>query len=76
MKSELETVKLKQNNDNGSCQECKAPVFNFEGTVECFFWVEERFCHHAAKMGWVAGPEMFENFEEILTDTALEKWET
>jgi len=27
-------------------------------------------------MDWTTGPEMFENFEEILTDIALEKWET
>jgi hypothetical protein len=27
-------------------------------------------------MEWTAGPEMFDNFEEILQDTALEKWET
>jgi hypothetical protein len=32
--------------------------------------------HYAAKLEWTTGPEMFDNFEEILTDTALEKWET
>jgi hypothetical protein len=76
VKSELITVKLKQNYDDGAHREYKTPVFNGEGTVECFFYVEECFRHYAAKMDWTTGPEMFENFEEILKDTALEKWET
>jgi hypothetical protein len=44
--------------------------------MQCLFYVEERFRHCADKLGWTAGPEMFDNFEEILQDTALEKWET
>jgi hypothetical protein len=76
VKCELETIKLRQNHNDGTRWECETPVFNGEGTVECFFYVEESFCHHAAKMEWTAGPEMFDNFEEILQDTALEKWET
>jgi hypothetical protein len=76
VKSELETVKLRQNYDDGTRREYKTPVFNGEGTIECFFYVEERFLHYAAKLEWITGPEMFDNFEEILTDTALEKWET
>jgi hypothetical protein len=76
VKSDLETVKLRQNYDDGTHQECKAPVFNGDGNVECLFYVEERFRHYADKLGWTAGPEMFDNFEEILQDTALEKWET
>jgi hypothetical protein len=31
---------------------------------------------HAAKLDWTAGPEMFDNFEEVLQDAALVKWET
>jgi hypothetical protein len=76
VKSELQTIKLRQNYDDGTRRECKSPVFNGEGTVECFLCVEERFRHHAAKTEWTAGPEMFDNFEEVLKDTALEKWET
>ena len=76
VKSELETVKLKQDYEDGSYKQYKAPVFNGEGTVECFFYIEERFRHYATKLDWTTGPEMFENFEEILSDTALEKWET
>jgi hypothetical protein len=41
-----------------------------------FLLFEERFRHCAAKKEWTTGPEMFENFEEFLMDTALEKWET
>jgi hypothetical protein len=68
-------VKLRQNYDDGTRREYKTPVFNGEGTIECFS--NERFLHwHAAKLEWTTGPEMFDNFEEILTDTALEKWET
>jgi hypothetical protein len=44
---------------------CKTPVFNGEGTVKCFFYVEEHFCHHAVKLDWTAGPETFEHFEEF-----------
>jgi hypothetical protein len=76
VKSDLETVKLRQNYDDGTCRECKAPVFNGDGNIECSFCVEERFRHCADKLGWTTGPEMFDDFEEILQDTALEKWET
>ena len=76
VKSELETTKLKQSCDDGTRREHETPVFDGEGAVEHFFCVEERFRHCAAKMDWTTGPEMFENFEEILTDIALEKWET
>jgi len=76
VKSELETAKLKQSCDDGTRREHEAPVFDGEGAVERFFCVEEHFRHCAAKMDWTTGPEVFENFEEILTDVALEKWET
>jgi hypothetical protein len=76
VKSELGSVKLKQNYDDGTRREYKTPVFDGEGTIECFFYVEERFRHYATKLDWTTGPEMFDNFEEILQDTALEKWET
>jgi hypothetical protein len=69
----LAAIKLRQNCADGSHSECESPVFNGEGTVKCFFYVEEPFCHHAANLDWTAGPEMFDNFEE---DAALEKWET
>ena len=58
------------------CFCCSAIVLLSEQTIERFFCVEERFRHRAAKLEWTAGPEVFENFEEILTDTAPEKWET
>jgi hypothetical protein len=77
VKSELATIKLRQNCADGSHRDCKTPVFNGEGTVECFFCVEERFSHRAAKLDWTAGPETFDNFEEVLQDhAASEKWET
>jgi hypothetical protein len=76
VKSELATINLRQNYADGSHRECKTPVFNGEGKVECFFYVEEHFRHYAAKLEWTTGPEMFDNFEEVLQDTASEKWET
>jgi hypothetical protein len=76
VKSDLELIKLNQNYDDGQSRSYKTPVFNGEGAVECFFYVEERFRHYAAKLEWTTGPEMFDNFEEVLQDTALEKWET
>jgi hypothetical protein len=54
----------------------QSACFYGDGNVECLFYVEERFRHHADKLGWTTGPEMFDNFEEIPQDTALEKWET
>jgi hypothetical protein len=71
VKSDLETVKLRQNYDDGTYRECKAPVFNGDGNIECLFYVEERFHHYADKLGWTTGPEMFDNFEEILQDREM-----
>jgi hypothetical protein len=76
VKSEMQTIQLRQNCDDGARRECKSPSFNGEGTVQPFLCVEKRFPHHAAKMEWTAGPEMFDDFEEVLQDAALEKWET
>jgi hypothetical protein len=50
VKSELELMKLRQNCNDGTRREHKTPVFNGEGTVECFFHVEERFRRHAVKL--------------------------
>jgi hypothetical protein len=47
VKSDLETVKLRQNYNDGTHRECKAPVLNGDGNVECLFYVEERFRHYA-----------------------------
>jgi hypothetical protein len=76
VKLELATIKLRQNHADGLHRERETPVFDGEGTVKCFFYVDKRFCHHAAKLDWTAGPEMFDNFEEVLQDAALVKWET
>jgi hypothetical protein len=74
--SELTTVKLKQNFDDGTYREKKCPVFTGEHGIEALLYVEERFRKIASKtLLWTTGAELFDGFEEVLLDTALNNWE-
>lgn len=72
--SELETVKLSQQYDDGSKKQKYCPVFAGKHGIEALLFVEERFRKVAAQLEW-ADSELFDNFEEILVDTAEDDWE-
>jgi hypothetical protein len=77
VRTELEKVKIRQNYDNGTYLEKQLPVFSGAHSIEALLYCEERFRHYATRsFEWDTGPELFDNFEEILVDNALEKWET
>jgi hypothetical protein len=73
--SELERVKLTQTYADGSSKTKKCPTFSGEHGIESLLYVEERFRNIARQLSFDTGRELFDNFEEILTDSAEEKWE-
>jgi hypothetical protein len=75
--SELPTVSLRQDFDDGSHIKKQCPVFSGEHGIEALFYVEERFRKLADRnFQWTGdGPDLFANFEEVLVDTALTNWE-
>ena len=72
--SELERVKLTQSYDDGSTKTKKCPCYSGEHGVESLLYVEERFRTIARQLSFTDGGELFDNFEEVLTDSAEEKW--
>ena len=73
--SKLERVKLSQSYVDGSTKTKKCPCFSGEHGIECLLYVEDRFCNIARQLDYTTGCELFDNFEEVLVDTAEEKWE-
>jgi hypothetical protein len=73
--SELERVKLTQTYADGSTKTKKCPRFSGEHGIESLLYIEESFRNIARQLLFDTGIELFDNFEEILTDSAEEKWE-
>ena len=74
--SDFEKIKLKQVYDNGTTKEKKTPTFDGKlGGIEGLLYVEEAFRSTARQLDFDTGAELFDNFEEVLTDTAIDKWE-
>eukprot|EP00957_Ditylum_brightwellii_P207517 15353354-Ditylum_brightwellii.AAC.1 len=74
--SDLERVKLSQSYDNGTTKTKKCLVFTGAEGIEGLLYAEERFRSAARQLDFTTGPELFDNFEEVLTDSAEEKWDT
>eukprot|EP00957_Ditylum_brightwellii_P167744 12769963-Ditylum_brightwellii.AAC.1 len=62
--------------DNGTTKTKKCPVFTGAEGIEELLYVEERFRSVARQLEFTTGTKLFDNFEEILTDSAEEKWDT
>eukprot|EP00957_Ditylum_brightwellii_P111601 8512270-Ditylum_brightwellii.AAC.1 len=62
--------------DNGTTKTKKCPVFIGAEGIEGFLYVDEHFRSVAHQLEFTTGAELFDNFEEILTDSAEEKWDT
>jgi hypothetical protein len=74
--SELERVKLTQTYADGSTKVKKCPVFSGEHGIESLLLVCGRKIQESCSTITIwYGAELFDNFEEILTDYAEEKWE-
>jgi hypothetical protein len=75
--SDLTMVSLRQDFDDGTYAKKQCPVFSSEHGIEALFYVEERFRKLAVRsfLWSTDGPDLFTNFEEVLTDSALTNWE-
>ena len=73
--SKLERLKLSQAYADGSTKTKKCPCFSGEHGIECLLYVENCFHNIARQLDFTTGVELFDNFEEVLVDTAEEKWE-
>jgi hypothetical protein len=73
--SDLERIKLTQSYDDGSTRTKKCPMFTGAEGIEGLLYVEERFRGIARQLNFDTGAELFNNFEEVITDTAEDKWD-
>eukprot|EP00957_Ditylum_brightwellii_P102873 7839766-Ditylum_brightwellii.AAC.1 len=62
--------------DNGTTKTKKCPVFTGAEGIEGLLYVEEHFRSVERQLEFTTGAELFDKFEEILTDSAEEKWDT
>ena len=80
--SEMEKVKLKNSveieggrNAQRIVKEKKCPIFTGKEGIEGLLYVAQRYDKAARTIGWTTGSELYDNFEEVLTDTAEDHWE-
>eukprot|EP00957_Ditylum_brightwellii_P052289 3965751-Ditylum_brightwellii.AAC.1 len=71
----MEKVKLIQSYDDGTTRTKKCSVFSGTEGIEGLLYVEERFRSVTKQLTYNDGPSLFNNFEEVLQDTAKDKWE-
>ena len=74
--SKLEKVELTQTWDDGTKTKKKCPVFSGDHGIEALLYVEDRFNSICRQLEIVDGGELFDNFAEVLTNQAKNKWET
>ena len=72
-KSSMEEVKLSELiDDMKKTKSC--PVFDGTDDIEGLLYTEERFRKAARQLQFFTGPELYDNFEELLRETAEEHW--
>ena len=72
-KSSMEEVKLSELiDDMKKTKTC--PVFDGMDDIEGLLYTEERFRKAARQLQFFTGPELYDNFEELLRETAEEHW--
>ena len=72
--SEMETVKLKQTYEGGSTSTRRNPIFSGSEGVEGLLFVKERFDQTCTALEFSTGEELFDNFEQVISDTAEARW--
>ena len=70
---EFETVKLEQTFADGSVKKKQVPIFSGKHGVEGLLHVVDRFQRAARKLAFDA-EDNWDNFEEVLDDTAEKRW--
>ena len=71
---ELSYQQLKRDVNKERSLTTTCPTFNEKQGMEALFYVEERFHQKAVQLGWTTGQELFQGFEQVLSDTALVQW--
>ena len=74
--SKLEKVELLQTWDDGTKTKKKCPVFTGEYGIETLLYVEDRFNSICRQLEILDGEELFDNFTEVVSNQAENKWET
>eukprot|EP00957_Ditylum_brightwellii_P082072 6240998-Ditylum_brightwellii.AAC.1 len=73
--SDLETIKIKQEYNDGSSKTKMCPLFTGEGGIEGLLFVEERFQKIACQLSCNTGAEFFDNLKDALADSTEMKWD-
>ena len=73
--SDFDAVKLEQLFNDGTKRTARVPVFTGKCHIEGLPCVEDKFRKACAKLSFATGAEMFDNFEEVIADTAEGEWE-
>eukprot|EP00957_Ditylum_brightwellii_P019014 1431082-Ditylum_brightwellii.AAC.1 len=73
---EMEYVKLEMNYDDGSKKTGKYQRFSGKEGIKGLLFVEDRFRNVASQLNCDQGIKFFDNWQEVLVDTAKDKWMT
>eukprot|EP00957_Ditylum_brightwellii_P051843 3931665-Ditylum_brightwellii.AAC.1 len=73
--SDIEKIKLFQNYDDGTTHNKKCLIFTDTEGIKGLLYIEERFRGIAWQLTFDTGPELFNNFEEVITNTIEDKWD-
>ena len=74
--SKLEKAQLSQTWDDGTTKKKKCPIFSGEHGIEALLYVEDRFNSICRQLEFTTGEELFDAFEEIVSNQAEQRWET
>ena len=74
--TKLEKTEITQTWDDGTKTKKKCPVFTGDHGIEALLYVEDRFNSICRQLEIGDGEEQFDNFAEVLTNQAEDKWET
>ena len=74
--SKLDKVELVQTWDDGTKTKKKCPVFTGDHGIEALLYVEDRFNSICRQLEIVDGEELFDDFAEVVSNQAENKWET
>jgi hypothetical protein len=73
--SEMELVKLTQSWENRTSTSMKTPMLQGSEEIEGLLFAKERFDRVCRRLEFTTGHELFDNFEQILSDSAEQYWE-
>ena len=71
----LKETQLTQTYVDGTTKKKKCPVFSGEYGIEALLFVEDRFNSICHQLEFTDGAELFDNFEELVSNKAESKWE-